>query len=619
MHKNHIIFVLSLITATGLLLLTLRYCDLTRTMAAINGARSDKLLSALALLVLAHFLRRRRRMIWQPGLKFWDSFELIPVGFMGNNILPHRFGEIIRARSAVAYSKDDFGRSTTLASIAIERLLDGFVVALIGILGLLLVPLKAEFSLALALVFLLFFLLTAGLMVGNYFHLRIEAAFDKIQRTFPGHLTRLGKSKLGHFLDGLLAIRQPSTMIAALLTTCSIWGIELIGYALIAGAVFPGAAPETSLVFLSVVNFSSLFPLTVGGLGAIEGATTAFLVSAGLPVNESFAMVLTRHCFQFFFITAAGGVCYFTNRNYDIPVMQKPRQAGVAAKAKNDSVNDILRRTRSQMDQLSQELGILRKHKRQIELSIIIPAYNEKARLPNTMLETIKWCKKNCSDYEILIVDDGSDDETLEIGMLFTEYQDNVSCIANPHLGKGAAVRSGMLNSSGEHVLFMDADCATPLEEIPKLRSKLLEGYAIAIGSRIVQAPGETRVVTSLRRKIIGRFFAAIVNQFGVGGIGDTQCGFKIFHREVVKDIFSRQKLNGFAFDVEILFLAHKFSLPVSEVPINWHNKDGSKVNLVLDSFSMLRDVLKLAFTHKRLKPEMLQRDLSINVDEHLF
>ena len=604
MNKNHLKFTLSLITGIGLLFFTLRYFDLTKTRAAIAGAGSDQLLWALALLVAAYFLRGRRWMIWEPGLQYWDSFKLILVGFMGNNILPARLGELLRAHCAAACTDNDSGRTATLASIAIERILDGLVLALVGMLALFLVPLQARLSIALAFVCALFFLLTGGLILGNYCHLQIRSLLDGMQRMFPGRLSRFGKDKIGYFLDGLLLIRRPSTMIAALAMTCSIWGIELISYTLIARAVFPGTPAPAALLFLAVVNFSSLFPLTVGGLGAIEGATSVFLINAGLPGDQALAMVLIQHSFQFFFTTAVGAIFYFSNRYYDTGMLRAAKPVRVADKGEVDPDNLILENTRLQMDQLSHDLGIMLKDKRQIELSIVIPAYNERARLPKTVLETIKWCKENCSDYEIIIVDDGSTDKTLEIGLLFAEYQDNVSCIANPHLGKGAAVRSGMLNASGEHVLFMDADGATPLEEIPKLRSKLQQGYAVAIGSRIVRTPGETRVVTSLHRKLIGRLFAGIVSMFGVRGIGDTQCGFKIFRKEIVKEIFSHQKLNGFAFDVEILFIAHRFSLQVSEVPINWHNKEGSKVNLVLDSMKMLRDVLRLKVIHKNLKAE---------------
>ena len=160
-------------------------------------------------------------------------------------------------------------------------------------------------------------------------------------------------------------------------------------------------------------------------------------------------------------------------------------------------------------------------------------------------------------------------------------------------------MRIGMLNSVGTYVLFMDADGATPLSEIPKLIAKIEEGYSVAIGSRVIQNPGETTVKTSLHRKIIGRTFAALVNIFAVSGIADTQCGFKMFKKDIKKELFSRQKINGFAFDVELLYLANKLSYPVAEVPVNWVNQKGSKVNLITDSIKMLKDILKIRLIHK--------------------
>jgi dolichyl-phosphate beta-glucosyltransferase len=599
MKKNFLKFIISIAVGIGLLFLTLKYFDLVKIVAAIKDARMDYLLIALFLMVLAYLLRGRRWMIWEPGLTFWSSFKIILIGFMGNNILPARLGEILRAHCATANINNSFGRTATLASITIERILDGFVIAIVGILGLLFVPLAAKFYWALTIVCILFFLLTVSLLLGNKFHLKIRALFDKVNKVFPGHLTSFGKEKVSYFLDGLLMISKPSTMIAALGMTCIIWGVELFSYYLISKAVFHGAKFNTSFIFLAVVNFASLFPFTVGGLGAIEGATTPFLINAGLPFNESLAMVIIQHSYQFFFTTSVGGLFFFVNKYYEIPFFQDPRIVKTPKQPEwpvvSQTLNDIKLK-------LSQELNPSHTSKRNIDLSIIIPAYNEKSRLPQTILETIKWCKTYCPNYEILVVDDGSTDETLEISRLFAEYDENLRTIANPHLGKGAAVRSGMLNASGSHVLFMDADGATPLDEIPKLMAKLNEGYPIAIGSRIVQHIGETQVVTSFHRKLIGRIFAAIVNIFGVSGIGDTQCGFKIFRRDIVKDIFFRQKLNGFAFDVEILYLARRLSLEISEVPINWNNKEGSKVNLMLDSIKMLRDVLKIKVLHRNFQ-----------------
>jgi dolichyl-phosphate beta-glucosyltransferase len=599
MNRNLFKMMFSLLVGGWLLLLTLRYFDLELTAAAIRGARKDLLLLALGLMVFAYLLRGKRWMIWEPQLNYWNSFKLILVGFMGNNILPARLGEILRAHCAAASIDNGFGRTATLASVAIERILDGFVIALIGIAGMAFVPPEGRLFWALGSVCVLFFLLTTALIAGIYFHERLRRMCDTVHRVFPGHLTNFGREKLNYFLDGLLMIRRPPTMAAALLATGLIWSMELVGYYLIARAVFPGAGFATSLVFLAVVNFASLFPFTVGGIGAIEGATAPFLIGAGIPLNESLAMVLLQHGFQFCFTTVLGGIFYFTAGYFKIPLVQRapqPRQAAGEPSLPVDS--EVLRDSRLSLDRLADELGVQRKAKDPLELSIVIPAYNERSRLPRTVLETITWCEANCPRYEILIIDDGSTDETLEIARLFSEYHDSITAIANPHMGKGAAVRTGMLNATGRHVLFMDADGATPLDEIPKLRARLDEGSPIAIGSRIAQRPGETLVVTSLHRKLIGRSFAAIVNVCGVSGIGDTQCGFKMFQREVVKEIFSRQKLNGFAFDVEILFLARRFSLTVSEVPVNWTNKEGSKVNLVLDSMRMLRDVLKLNVLH---------------------
>ncbi|HEX8947878.1 MAG TPA: hypothetical protein VF790_02880, partial [Dissulfurispiraceae bacterium] len=127
------------------------------------------------------------------------------------------------------------------------------------------------------------------------------------------------------------------------------------------------------------------------------------------------------------------------------------------------------------------------------------------------------------------------------------------------------------------------------------------EGYPVAIGSRVVQNTDETTVKTAFYRKAIGRTFAAIVNILAVGGIGDTQCGFKMFKKGAVKELFTRQRINGFAFDVELLFLARKLSLSIAEVPVNWVAQKGSKVNLVTDSIKMLKDIFKIRLLHRSI------------------
>jgi len=173
----------------------------------------------------------------------------------------------------------------------------------------------------------------------------------------------------------------------------------------------------------------------------------------------------------------------------------------------------------------------------------------------------------------------------------------------------------GMLNARGHFVIFMDADIATPLSEIPKLLAAVEGDSDVAIRSRAVEHPGEVQVRTKLHRRLIGRTFALLVNLIALEGIADAQCGFKMFRREAAAAVFSQQKTTGFAFDVEILFIAHRLGLSVIEIPVNWVAQPGSKVNLVADSMRMLRDISHIRWLHRnfeiRLSPTMDDRSLA--------
>ncbi len=273
-------------------------------------------------------------------------------------------------------------------------------------------------------------------------------------------------------------------------------------------------------------------------------------------------------------------------------------------------VSDLLGATRSKLDEIYFSPAIRLNSKEVVSLSIVVPAYNEWERLPKTIFKTIAWCNQNKPSCEIIIVDDGSADDTLELGRLFSEYDSRVRIISCAHRGKGAAVRTGMLSASGSSVLYMDADGAAPLTEIPKLLLKIEEGFPVVIGSRVVRHPGETTVKTVVHRRIIGRIFAALVNLFVIAGIADTQCGFKIFTRKAAQQIFICQKINGFAFDTEILYLAKKLGFSIAEVSINWVNQKGSKVNLITDSVQMFRDTLKIRYLHRN-REKHCPRDFS--------
>ncbi len=315
-------FIASLIIGVCLFYYALKYFNINETIYAISRSRIGYLFAAFFLLIIAHLIRGKRWLIWEKNLTYGDSFKLILVGFMGNNILPARLGELLRAHCSAHRINRSFGRAGALASIVIERVLDGLVLAIVGILGSIFVPMDHRLLWALLFVCMFFLALTAGLLISISFHERIRNLMAKVNRIFPGRLTRFGKEKADYFLDGLLLIRGFRRISGALLVTVLIWGTELAIYYLIANAVSHDVPIGTCFVFLAAVNFASLFPFTVGGLGAIEGAATMYLVSAGIPAGESLAMVLILHGYQFFFTTILGALFYFTGRYYNIPLIQ---------------------------------------------------------------------------------------------------------------------------------------------------------------------------------------------------------------------------------------------------------------------------------------------------------
>ena len=188
-------------------------------------------------------------------------------------------------------------------------------------------------------------------------------------------------------------------------------------------------------------------------------------------------------------------------------------------------------------------------------LSVVVPAYNEYRRLPLTLMDMIDFLDLKSQDgsgfsYEIIVVDDGSSDETAEIVQKFERIRRNVKLICVPkNYGKGHAVRLGMLNAHGKRVLFADADGATPFQEVDRLSAALDEGFDVAIGSRAVKSD-TTKVKTLWYRKYLGRSFNFVVNVLVVPDIADTQCGFKMFTDRATQFLFKRQRSDGFSFDV---------------------------------------------------------------------
>jgi dolichyl-phosphate beta-glucosyltransferase len=225
------------------------------------------------------------------------------------------------------------------------------------------------------------------------------------------------------------------------------------------------------------------------------------------------------------------------------------------------------------------------------DLSIVVPAFNEEARLGPTLREYLAYCRQTTRRAELIVVDDGSVDRTSNVvNTLESRYPEiRLIRLAENH-GKGHAVRSGVVNAQGKLVLFADADGATPLSEIERLEAAIAAGADVAIGSRALQ---DARVEVKARwyRRVIGRAFHAMVELLTVSGVKDTQCGFKLFRGPVAHDLFSRMRIRGFSFDVEVLMMAQRRGYRIAEVPVNWSHQPGSKVNLVTDSARMLRDL----------------------------
>jgi dolichyl-phosphate beta-glucosyltransferase len=206
----------------------------------------------------------------------------------------------------------------------------------------------------------------------------------------------------------------------------------------------------------------------------------------------------------------------------------------------------------------------------------------------------VAYCREAGRTFEVILVDDGSQDGTSAVGWKLAEEFPELRLIrlAANH-GKGYAVRTGVVNAIGRTVLFADADGATPIREIERLESALDSGADVAVGSRALRATG-VRVHAKLYRHVIGRTFHFLVEWLADGGVKDTQCGFKLFRSRAAQDLFSRMRMNGFSFDVEVLVMARQRGYRVEEVPVNWTHQPGSKVRLTLDSFRMAADLVRI-------------------------
>lgn len=230
-----------------------------------------------------------------------------------------------------------------------------------------------------------------------------------------------------------------------------------------------------------------------------------------------------------------------------------------------------------------------------LHLSFIIPAYNEESRLGHSLTNAIRYFANQQYSTEIIVVDDGSHDHTVEVARSFSsvrvlEQQNN--------RGKGAAVRRGMLEAQGAFRIFSDADFSTPVQETAKLLSVLEQGTDVCIGSRALDR-SYVKVHQPWYRESMGKVFNVFVQLLLLKGISDTQCGFKGFTAQAATAIFSKTKIDGFGFDVEALYLARTMNFSIEQISVEWYNDDRTTVNPITDASRMFFELLSIRRLHR--------------------
>ena len=226
--------------------------------------------------------------------------------------------------------------------------------------------------------------------------------------------------------------------------------------------------------------------------------------------------------------------------------------------------------------------------------SLVIPAYNESNRIRPTLDEILCHIKQQKWDAEILVVDDGSRDDTADVIREYARTHSQVRLVQNPgNHGKGFSVRNGMLHAQGDVCIFSDADLSSPITEAQKLIEAVRGGADIAIGSRWLRAELQTER-QPLYRQLFGRIFNLLLRLILGLHFKDTQCGFKAFRREAAKRIFPLQKIERWGFDPEILFLARKMGFKTVEVPVLWAHSEGTRLHPFRDGLRMFGDILHI-------------------------
>ena len=571
------------------LYLAARGVDGKQFWTVLTTARSLYLLAAVPLLFVSYLVRALRcRYLLPAKLRGRDLLYLFPtmmIGYFANNSFPARAGDL--ARVLLIGRHEGLSRAQALSTVAMERAFDGLLLSVVGLLAIEQFPLDGlEWMkwIGFASCGLFLVILSFGFWGGP-----VKALLTWTSSRFPGHLPPIVTRQLHSVLDCLEKVTTATGLFCLTIFSAAVWILELGVYELVAESFGIWLSLPQLGLFVVAVNFASLVPTSPGGVGTIELVATEALVWSGVERETALAMVIAQHGLQYLFCLLLG--LYYKNQ-----LKFSMRAIPTVLRSRTFLDIDELIAVHGRMHETAVRYFQNAVPRNDLTISMVIPAYNEEERILPTLLSALEYFHRTGHSHEIIVVDDGSQDETASLVQQFRKRFPSITLIRLPHnMGKGAAVRTGIRNATGNFIIYNDADGSTPASEIERLLAAIEQGADVAIGSRALYCP-ETHVERNLGRAVAGRVFAALVNAWTVPGIADTQCGFKLFRHDVAKRIFDIQRLNGFAFDVEVLRIASVLGYRVAEVPVNWTHIGGSKVSVARDSLRMVYDVVRVRY-----------------------